>query len=65
MPDARPGRNAIERDFVPSPILSEDAGLGFASGRELVVIRLKKRGLSVANQKNASHASPEKSASLL
>jgi hypothetical protein len=59
MADTRPGAHTIENDFVTSPILSQHARLGFAGSRELVVIRLKKGSLCVANQKNASHASPE------
>jgi hypothetical protein len=65
MPDAWPGANAIEDDFVASPIFSEDSCLSFSRSGELVVIWLKERSLCVANQKNASHASPEKTASLL
>ena len=60
MTDARAGTDTIEADFMTSPILSEHTSLCFSGGGELVVIRLKKGSLCVANQKNASHASPEK-----
>ena len=64
MAETRASANAIECDFVASPILSQNTRLGFADGGKLVVVRLKERSLCVANQKNASHASPEKTASL-
>jgi hypothetical protein len=65
MADARSGANAIEDDLSASPILSQHMGLSFANGGELVVILLEKRSLCVANQKNASHASPKKTATAL
>jgi hypothetical protein len=65
MADAWPGANAIENDLAASPIFSEYMGLSLASGGEFVVIRLEKRSLCVANQKNASHASPKKTATAL
>ncbi len=64
MANARPRANTVEFDFVASPILSQYARLSFAGWRELVVIRLKKRSLCVANQKNASHLPPEETANL-
>jgi hypothetical protein len=65
MPSAGAGANAIEDDFVTSPILSKYARLSFAGGGELVIVWLKERSLCVPNQKNASHASPRKTANLL
>jgi len=60
MTAARASADAIEGNLVASPVFSQHACLRCASRRKFVVVRLKKRSLCVANQKNASHASPEK-----
>src|SRR5579863_2011084 len=60
MADAWAGAYAVESNFVASPVFAQNTRLGFARGRKFVVVWLKKRSLCVANQKNASHASPEK-----
>ncbi len=55
LPDAGTGENAIKRDVSPLPIFSQQARLQLATGRKLIVIRLKERSLRVTYQENTAH----------
>src|SRR5271168_278683 len=61
LPDTRSRKYAVESNTSPRPVFTEQLRLGFASGREFIVVLLKEGSLPVTNQQKTAHSLPHDS----